>query len=394
MQAIFQRAYEWRQRPGFAIACEWLRRYVFAIACVVAPIVLGYFTFNYAVHRIIPRTTEGLSFVYEAAKPISQAIPAPPQHSAPDTSAAAKTETAIAAPDSKIYLLGVTVAGRFNYAVASGFIYLVSAGAIAFGIGVIVITKQWIIGAIGIATLSYLPWAMGGSHRMPTPYDLGRPLLIDSLLDQADSFEALSPLATQKTGEKVAALVGFNTLVALTAVMAILISLFILSTRPNVCKLNKVDLQSRLAAIRWALLLSSALLVTGVLASKVLLQWPLSLISDAQAAALQPIANALTLELGATGTFVLFAAYSPAVAAWMLDVACWRAREAESAKTSQPSAAVPAVVAADKGRSSDSDDGLDFAPLSWMSSILGILAPILASPFVDSLKAVLGSLPH
>src|SRR5580704_6847074 len=104
MQAIFQRAYEWRQRPGFAIACEWLRRYVFAIACVVAPIVLGYFTFNYAVHRIIPRTTEGLSFVYEAAKPISQATPAPPQHSAPDTSAAANTETAIAAPDSKIYL--------------------------------------------------------------------------------------------------------------------------------------------------------------------------------------------------------------------------------------------------------------------------------------------------
>src|SRR5580704_17097787 len=92
MLAIFQRAYEWRQR------------YVFALACVVAPIVLGYFTFNYAVHRIIPRTTEGLSFVYEAAKPISQATLAPPQHSAPDTSAAAKTETAIAAPDSKIYL--------------------------------------------------------------------------------------------------------------------------------------------------------------------------------------------------------------------------------------------------------------------------------------------------
>jgi hypothetical protein len=361
---------------------KWLRRYGLALCCVVAPILLAYGAFNYAVDRIVPQSTKNLSFVYESFQPKTIAAPTQQQGAAATDSAKA-TKAPTVAPDPNIYLLAMSVAGRYNYAVASGFIYLVSAGAILFGIGVVATRDSWRIFCVAGVLLGGLALVIGSCHG--TPYDFARPILIDRLLDQADGFDALVPLGTKQTGEAVAKLVGFNTVVALLAVAMILISLLVLSVRPDAADLEKPDLQSRLTAIRWALLFGSALLVVGVLASKALLQWPLSLVSDSQSAALQPIADALTLELGATGTFALFAAYSPAVAAWMLDVACLRTRDA-------PASPVPAPNSG--GQSPDNGDGLEFASLAMVSSVLGVLAPILASPFTDALKAILGALSH
>jgi hypothetical protein len=135
----------------------------------------------------------------------------------------------------------------------------------------------------------------------------------------------------------------------------------------------------------------SGILVAGVLSSKTLLQWPLKLVSDAQAAALSPIADALTLELGATGTFALFAAYAPAIAAWTLDVNCFRAAQDKIAKpTPKPTQPSPADPTQSDGADGNGD-GLLFAPLSMLSSIFAVMAPLLASPFTDALKALLGA---
>jgi hypothetical protein len=387
-------------------AWEFARRYLLALCCIAAPILLGFFAFNYAVDWIVPQKTSSLDFTYDSAKPKAPADSAKPKapvspaatqqdgSSGSDNGTSANNAAPAVIPDPKMYLVAVSIAGRYGYAIATGFIYLVSAGAIVFGIGTALTTRSWAL--LWLIPLGVLAWSIGPSHQMPTPYDLARPLLIDKLLDQADSFEALQPLATKNTGEAVAALVGANTVVALSAVAAILIALFALSVRPQIDKLSKASLQNRQTAIGWALLLGSALLVAAVLGSKALLQWPLSLISDGQAAALTPIADALTLELGATGTFALFGAYAPAIAAWMLDVASYREREAEklSAAGQTPVVAAGGGASPSSDQEANDDDGLEFAPVSVVSSILGVLAPILASPFVDALKSLLGAIPH
>jgi hypothetical protein len=364
--------------------CEFLRRYTLATCCILGPILLAYVAFNLAVKSLVPNTTPALAFTYEAAQPKTQtAAPVAQPNGSADQS-----NTPAPQADPKIYPLALSIAGRYAYAVASGFIYLVSAGAILFGISIAnrrMTVTEFICATIPLVILATL---IATSKLMTTPYDLARPLLVDKLLDAADSFDALKPLGTKGTGEAVKWLVSVNTFVGLIAVAMIQISLFALSVRPDKGLLTKADLKIRLNAIRWALLFGSAILVATVLASKTLLHWPLKLVSDAQAAALAPIADILTLELGATGTFALFAACVPAIAAWSLDVACFRAPEKEHRKPATPDG-YPAGDTAQSGNAADGDDGLAFAPLSMLTSAFVVLAPILASPLIDGIRSML-----
>jgi hypothetical protein len=176
--------------------------------------------------------------------------------------------------------------------------------------------------------------------------------------------------------------------------------------------------------------LGSTFLVVGVLAQKALMAWPLALIDKDQAAGLQPLADALTLQLGAQGTMGLIAAFGPAIAAWYLDVLALRRKThsvggvAKQKSPAQPSIesrieetleyasispaeelhlrvtelrqeAPPAAGAAKQApppRQSvdrpDDESSLVFAPISTIAGLLAVLAPILASPFVDALKSI------
>jgi hypothetical protein len=218
-------------------------------------------------------------------------------------------------------------------------------------------------------------------------------LLIDNLLNAADKFPALLPLKAHGTGATVASLVRINTSVALIPVTMVLLALLSLSIRPS--ELHLADLRQRLKAIRYALGFASAILVASVLLSKALLEWPLKLILESQALALRPLADALTLELGAAGTIALFAAFAPAVAAWRLDVERYRAahpRPGEAAKAA-PADHEPDHEPKPKHKPKNADDGLVFAPWSAMTGVIAVLAPVLASPFVDALRSILGAIP-
>jgi hypothetical protein len=292
-----------------------------------------------------------------------------------------------ATPGSTVYLLALYAAGRYAYAIASAFLYLISAAALLFAVAIAIRRLTLWEFAMMAIPLVILAAVIGTSKLMSTPYDFGRPLLVDNLLDQADSFPALLPFGLKNSGTSLSWLVGFNTIVALIPVAMVLIALFALSIRPPQSQLTIGDLKQRLIAIRCGLGFGSAILVAAVLASKELLEWPLKLLLDSQAAALKPIADALTQELGATGTIALIAAFAPAIAAWTLDVGCYREAnpDAVTQAKSQPSANKPKEMSA--------PDGLVFASLSTVTSIIAMLAPILASPFVDALKSILAAIP-
>ena len=92
--------------------------------------------------------------------------------------------------------------------------------------------------------------------------------------------------------------------------------------------------------------------------------------------------------MGASGSIALLAAFAPAIVAWSLDANLYRSGGAAAevgvgvesdGETQAPAASQDAGVAA-------------FAPLSALTSIVAVLAPVLASPFLDAIKSILGAL--
>jgi hypothetical protein len=117
------------------------------------------------------------------------------------------------------------------------------------------------------------------------------------------------------------------------------------------------------------LFLASAVLVVGTLLAKALGDWPISLLAEADRKALDPAGDAITRLWGASGSIALVAAFLPGIAAWYLDRQAYR----------------NAHPPADPARPAD---GLDIAPLSTVSGILVVLAPVVASPVFDALTSL------
>ncbi len=109
-----------------------------------------------------------------------------------------------------------------------------------------------------------------------------------------------------------------------------------------------------------------------MLASKALLEWPLKLLISEQRAVLEPLANAVTTHLGATGTMALFAVAIPALAAWRLDVARYRdlVRPTDEPPTEPPK------------------DGLELASVPMLNNFVLVLAPLMTTPIANLLTNV------
>jgi hypothetical protein len=350
-----------------------LWRYGFAILCVAAPLILTIVTTRTTLDRLIPELLEftgknTYTFDYKPAVPKAK-------------SATEKTKAEDAA-DPTMFLPARQYYGQTMYAIASAFLYTFAAGAFCFA--VFIVFQRW--GAIGVilglafftCVVLYITDGIG----IPR----GRYLVVDDLLNKADGFKELQPLAQPtKAGDALRALVKLNTIVALVPVGMIMLATAALSVRACDDELDIDCLKIRLAKLRWAILLSSALLVTGVLANKAMVEWPLSLVSESQATGLRPIADALVLQMGATGTIASFGLFTPAIVAWSLDVERLR-RNSRIAPTGSES-----KVRAG-GDTTNTTDGLIVAPISTITAILAALAPVLASPFLDALKSIIGTI--
>jgi hypothetical protein len=416
----------------------WIRRYALAVCCVVLPLCLALVTFNLAINRLTPNIVDSIAstLTYVPAQPkpdkptkqpaISTTTAGPAEATKPPAAAttdAADSDKSLppaaaggsgkpkagqepagpdqdATADPALFLRGLTYRGEAQYAAASAFIYLASTAVLLFS--VVIVYRRWkLIGClVSLVIFTVIGTCIAFHFQKP----LGRELVVENLLNKAELFPTmkLDGAPVRLTGDIVSNLVSVNTIAALVPVGMLLVALAALSVRDPDTIPKTADLMFRRTCLRLALALGSALFVIGVIANKVLVQWPLSLVSEPQRLALQPVADSVTMQLGTMGTIAIIAAFAPALAAWWLDVQNYegdKAAKAEAAiaarnvglipipNAAQPAKATPQDSDSDSSKASSSE--FAFAPLSIVSGIIAALAPLLASPFVDTLKSAL-----
>jgi hypothetical protein len=265
-----------------------------------------------------------------------------------------------------LQLLANHIAGRLNVAYGYAFLVLVSVVAFVFGSYVLVDKFGWGAWAVVTAifatvtvTLAYFDLNHGGVRRF----------VADNILARADGHALLQYLPAS---DNLRGLIMFGLCVGYLSVGLVLASLFVAAVRKG-SSATLEDLKARLFVIRVGLILGSAILVVVVLSSRAVFDWPLSLLAEPDRKALAPAADALVRKWGAIGSISLVAAFLPAIAAWYLDRECYRT-------TPHPPPAPQETVAE-----------LEIAPLSTVTSIIAVLAPIVASPIFDALKSLLAT---
>jgi hypothetical protein len=397
---------------------QFLRRYGLAACCIAGPLIFGLATDYLATQWLIPFSDPStLSESYRAAVPgcaptkATESTPESKRQETVDTrrgppakSSALPNETGAPScadlakalsgetwqdvndPDSivKIWTISQQYRGRITYVVASTFLYLIAAVILFFGFSVVAWEKGlgWAFSAF-IAFFVVAAWCAGLGF-LPK----GRTLIVEDILNRADNFFPFLNFVRSGTGTRTAELVEFNTFASFLPIGMLLSALYVLSLQPKEDKLVLATLKRRLTLLRMALGLGSTLLVVGVLAQKSLMVWPLSLIQSAQAEHLQPLANALTLQVGAQGTIALCAAFGPAIIAWSLDAADFR--KEHPALNSSPNGENKEAAAS--GKSTSGEHTFAFASFSSIASFLALLAPLLTSPLVDAFKSALSLL--
>ena len=137
--------------------------------------------------------------------------------------------------------------------------------------------------------------------------------------------------------------------------------------------------------MRIVLALGAAVLVAAVLCSKILIEWPTSLLSNSQQKAIAPIGDALNLMFGASCTMALIAALGPALAAFVLDRHAFRAARADNQQAGAAAQDQAPVNAAPAQRSADD---LGFAPLPSISAAIAVLSPLLASHVLELVASI------
>jgi hypothetical protein len=380
-----------------------ISRWGFAVACVLAPIVLGVLANGYfaswlssgselcAVARQLPfsligeATPSPLRLSAEDARVCDKAIagraaeaaplraaepqaavagaPLPPAAAQPvraDTAGKAAAEKPL---PPHLQLVANHIAGRLNVAYGYAFLALVSVVAFVFGSCVLIGRYGWPLWvgitaaftAVAVA-LAYVDLNHGGVRRF----------VADNILARADGHALLQYLPAS---DNLRSLIASGLCIGYLSVGLVLASLFVASVRMgNYATL--ADLKERLFVIRVGLVLGSAILVVVVLSSRAVFDWPLSLLAEPDRKALAPAADALVRKWGAIGSISLIAAFLPAITAWYLDRECYR-------NTPHPPPAPQETIAE-----------LEIAPMSTVTSIMAVLAPVIASPIFDALKAL------
>jgi hypothetical protein len=349
---------------------RYLHRYGLAIACVAAPFLFGVWASSLTVAWLLaPSHVERIKLDYRfrdqpAATP-SDSAARPGQTPEPGRTvppASKGDATADGAP--RFQLVAQHFAGVVTYALGSGFLYFVCAVALA-------LSAMTIVRRVGPKSLAL---AIGGfaivsvAEAYLVMQDKPRRILVtDNIFQLADRHDLLKDMPV---ADRMVDLLAANIFVGLFTSGILLTALAVASIRRGAA-VDRPDLEDRLLVIRAALCLASAILVADTLLARALVDWPISLLVDAERKALDPIGDAITRLWAVSSSIALLAAFLPAIAAWYLDRKIYRA-------TQSPGDPAHRI-----------DDGLDIAPASAVTGIVVVLAPVVASPLVDALKSLL-----
>jgi hypothetical protein len=342
---------------------EYLRRYAFAIACVAAPLLFGMWSSSVTVAWLLGSShVERIKLDYRLRdQPASSSDTRAEQPGEASKSAAGSANSAAAA---RFELVARHFSGLVNYAITTGLLFFVCAAAVVLSAPMILRRAgprglALVIIGFGIVTAVETALVMGDTQR--------RLLMTDNIFALADRHELLKDIpVAQRMNE----LLALNVFVGLFAAGMVLSALALASVRRG-SQVDLADLKDRLFVIRVTLILSSALLVADTLSARALVDWPISLLAEAQRRALDLAGDALTRLWAASSSVALLAAFVPGIAAWHLDRRDFRAAHPAAAPGGPP------------------DDGLDIAPWSAVTAVLAVLAPVIVSPLLDILKSLL-----
>jgi hypothetical protein len=146
------------------------------------------------------------------------------------------------------------------------------------------------------------------------------------------------------------------------------------------------DLRSRRMIIRLVLALGSVVLVVSVIASTLLIEWPTSLLIESQQIAIAPLGEALNLLFAASGTLGLIAAIGPALIAYLLD----RHELVKGASKASQRPETSAMVKRSPIKRRQIEDDLSFAPLSSISGVIALFAPLMTPSVMELIKIAVG----
>jgi len=346
-----------------------LHRYALAIACVVAPFLFGLWPSSVMVAWLLwPSHVERVQLDYRLRDQPAQG----PQREAAAGQKAERGEAAPgvrsdAKPDAaaRFDLVAQHFSGLINSGLASGFLYFVCAAAFAVS-GVFV---QWRLGGrkLALVVAAFAVFAALETWLVVSAKQR-RILVTDNILQLADRHDLLGHMPVADRWVQLLAIIIF---IGLFTFGVLLTALAAASVRRGAL-VDRTDLDDRLFIIRVAMVMASALLVVVVLTAKAQLEWPISLLVEGERKALDPAGDAMTRLWGGSCTVAMLAAFLPGIAAWYLDRGAYRA-------VHPPSDARPEA------------DGLDIAPLSTVTALLAVLAPVIASPILDAAKSLVSA---
>ncbi len=375
---------------------NWLYARGWSACCVVAPLLLGFVALDLTASMLMHRA-EGLPRRYEF---LLETYPPRAASEAEVKQIDEKNEQ-----DFAVTFLAKDLRGRASFAVASAFLYLASAAAIGFGL--------LVVGRRNGARLAF--WAMLcfvflGYFVASTPaaFDLLRPLVVENVLAAAKQLGP--PMNSLASGDwdhslfnqfvgglfrvdqfgdpAVTGLVRLNSMIGLIAVGMLLAALASASVRPenppNAPTYEELlsrheELLLRREIMRIVLALGAAVLVVSVLCSKILIEWPTSLLSNLQQKAIAPIGEALNLMFGASCTLALIAALGPALAALRLDRRAFLAALAGNRLAETTEASAQDRAPANAAPAQRFADDLGFTPWPSISAAIVAFLPLLAS---------------
>lgn len=291
------------------------------------------------------------------------------------------------------------VRGRALFAVANALLYLASTAAIGFGLGV--------VGRLNGARLAFaalLCSVLLGYIVAATPPAsdlLLRPLVVEHILAAANKLpppmnvlangDADRSMFNQFVGSlfhvdqfsepAVTGLVRLACMIALSAVGMLVAATASVSVRREKPPTHE-ELLSRLKIMRIVLALGAAVLVVVVLCSKILIEWPTSLLSNSQQKAIAPIGEAVNLIYGAFGTIALIAGLGPALVAFVLDRRTFLAALSDNRRAETAEATAQDRASANAAPAQRFPDDLEFAPLPSISAAIAVFSPLLASPLL------------
>jgi hypothetical protein len=366
-----------------------------------------------------PKTDSSAATEKNGKKPVAGSGQTKPQTSEADASKSPNLDLLSKDPSVKLGLVARDFAGRVSFGIASGILWLASLVLFGFGTAVIFGVKNDDGNNVAADVFSakkpgrpYALTVLAGGAIAAVAIEIFQLLPQMQSLAFANVFHAADDhpwLMQMKVGHSALDFVRADIAIAIWAVLVLTAGLFCASVRPSSLKAIQPDarklktrqnlLMERMLVIKIGLILASVLLVLNVVATRTTVDWPLSLLADDAREALAPAGNVIVQQWGVLGTVALIAAFAPAIVAWHFDREDYRAATADAAAAAAPAAAqapLPTDAAKGAGTATDAgkppDDGLEVKLISMITSIVAMLAPMIASPLLSGLQSLFSAL--